>query len=236
MTVFPAVGNLGLNVVSTNLPSGAHAAFRVVQPAELVYDDPNDASVFGADRERAAADGPKLLPPLAHLAPLPSCSATTCPRRRRFRFVRSWAARPGCSHTGFRRKPTGTETTRVSSCGRSRAYVGVVQLTNVGVFAQWFPHSGIVRDQPSLRRLADRARAKVVVYESQLAAKQWPAPEPCATGTADANGAAAARRRGVLALRGDGHDGHRRARTVRRRARRQRLGLGPHVLLERRLR
>ncbi len=67
------------------------------------------------------------------------------------------------------------------------SFLGVVQLTNVGIFAQWFPHGGIVRTN----HLADGspiARAKVEVYESQLGAKQWPQPEPCATGTTDATG------------------------------------------------
>jgi uncharacterized protein YfaS (alpha-2-macroglobulin family) len=186
VTIFPSVSNFGINVVSTNLPSGARAAFRAVQPAELVYVDPNDSSAFGTDQSQSEP-GPKLLPPFAQWRPLPVAqrrdrsTTTVIPIRQRLGGPTGMLAYGILADTN-RYRNDGGQIVRAQP-----SFLGVVQLTNVGIFAQWFPHGGIVRTN-HLSDGSPIAHAKVDVYESQLAAKQWPQPEPCASGTTDANG------------------------------------------------
>lgn len=71
--------------------------------------------------------------------------------------------------------------------GTSPTY-GLVQLTDLGVFAQWFPRSGEV----SVQRLSDGAPvvgARVDVYVSHAYEQRQPgSPSPCASGTTDAAG------------------------------------------------
>ncbi|MBV8580853.1 MAG: alpha-2-macroglobulin family protein [Candidatus Eremiobacteraeota bacterium] len=74
---------------------------------------------------------------------------------------------------------------------RAGAFVaaGVVQLTDLGVFAQFFPDGGVVH----VNRIADgspAAGARVEVYESQVGAASKKEPAACATATTDAQGIA----------------------------------------------
>jgi len=78
---------------------------------------------------------------------------------------------------------------------REPSYYGLIELTNLGVFAQWFPQSGIVR----VEHLSDGLPVKgahVDIYRSNLDAKSRPQPAPCASGTTDQSG--------TLALSGSG--------------------------------
>jgi uncharacterized protein YfaS (alpha-2-macroglobulin family) len=64
---------------------------------------------------------------------------------------------------------------------------GMVELTNLGVFTQWFPESGLIR----VNHLTDGSpvqAATVEIYQSKLQAKSRPEPAPCATGKTDENG------------------------------------------------
>ncbi|MGB2925852.1 MAG: alpha-2-macroglobulin family protein, partial [Limnothrix sp.] len=70
---------------------------------------------------------------------------------------------------------------------RSPTYYGMVQLTNLGIFAQWFPESGVVRVHHLDTGLAVAA-AQVDIYQSQLAQKSRGTPKTCATGKTDAEG------------------------------------------------
>ena len=65
-------------------------------------------------------------------------------------------------------------------------FYGLVQLTNLGVFAQWFPESGIIR----VNHLDDGSPvvANVEIYQSQLNSESQSQPTPCATGKTDKNG------------------------------------------------
>src|SRR3981081_1001027 len=76
--------------------------------------------------------------------------------------------------------------------GKEQPFVaaGVVQLTDLGVFAQWFPDGGSVR----VNRIADgspRPGAQVGVSPSQADADTKANPTACATGTTGASGVAA---------------------------------------------
>ena len=63
----------------------------------------------------------------------------------------------------------------------------MVQLTNLGVFAQWFPDSGMVR----VHHLSDGAvvsDATVEIYQSKLEAKSQVQSQPCAIAQTDSTG------------------------------------------------
>jgi hypothetical protein len=67
---------------------------------------------------------------------------------------------------------------------------GLVQLTDLGVFAQWFPDGGSVR----VHRIADGtpvAGAQVDVYPSQAGSPAKTTPVACASGMTNASGVAA---------------------------------------------
>jgi len=85
---------------------------------------------------------------------------------------------------------------------REPSYYGMVQLTNLGVFAQWFPESGLVRVH-QLSNGAPVANANVQIYKSQLDAKTRSNPSPCATGKTDQGG--------MLTLNGSAFQGCRNA-------------------------
>ena len=55
-------------------------------------------------------------------------------------------------------------------------FYGLVQLTNLGVFAQWFPESGIIR----VNHLDDGSPvvANVEIYQSQLNSESQSQPTP----------------------------------------------------------
>ncbi len=64
---------------------------------------------------------------------------------------------------------------------------GMVQLTNLGVFAQWFPDSGLVRVH-HLDTGAAAPNVSVQIYLSKLGTKSLLPPSPCATGTTNSVG------------------------------------------------
>jgi uncharacterized protein YfaS (alpha-2-macroglobulin family) len=182
-TVFPADQNLQINIVTTNLPEArVRAAYRVVQPTALVYADSVDANASDAN------GGPQLLPPFDSWPASPIvqrknvATTTTVPLRAKLGGPTGMLAYGVSARTNQYKDSSG------SLVWAEPRYAGLVQLTNVGVFAQWFPHRGIVRTN----RLSDGspiAGAKIAIYESRVGAKDRPQPEPCAAGVTNANGA-----------------------------------------------
>jgi uncharacterized protein YfaS (alpha-2-macroglobulin family) len=164
-TIFPADRNLSLNIVSTNIKT-AHAIFKRVVPTDLIANEtPIDPA--GGGLLPAAAEWPTLAlggeANREHTMPIP-----------------------------LREKIGGA--TGVLAYGARAANVsavGLVQLTNLGVFAQYFPASGFVR----VHHLGDGsavAHASVEVYPSMVerdAADRTAAPR-CAQAMTDASGTA----------------------------------------------
>ena len=64
---------------------------------------------------------------------------------------------------------------------------GMVQLTNLGVFSQWFPELGLIRVH-HLSNGSPVKAANVEIYQSKLSEKSRPQPVPCATGKTDEQG------------------------------------------------
>jgi uncharacterized protein YfaS (alpha-2-macroglobulin family) len=180
LNIFPASQNLQLNLSAVNLPDRAYkAAYTVVQPTDLV----------GTDTAYPRRDRPSLLP---DPATWPSFPVTATPNE--ITDITVPLREQLGSNTGLLAYGITARTTTYEEAGQSRwrepDYYGLVQLTNLGVFAQWFPESGLVR----VHHLSDGSvvsGARVSIYRSYLYGDEaLPAgtPSPCATGQTDTTG------------------------------------------------
>ena len=169
--MFVASQNLQLQYSAVNLPGNSYrAAYHPMAPGELVYTDESDISKLLPDPADWAAFGV--------IASANTQTSINVPIRDRLG------------------SPTGLlayGATSGSNTGNS--FSGSVALTNLGVFAQWFPQSANIMVQ----RLSDGAPvagAPVSVYVMHVYDQQPRVsnPQPCATGTTGAGG--------VLALQG----------------------------------
>ncbi|WP_239651465.1 alpha-2-macroglobulin family protein [Neosynechococcus sphagnicola] len=178
LNIFPSGQNLQLQISAVNLPESAYkAAYRVVQPTDLVYVDTASPNGNGND----------LLPNPLTWQRFPLASPSTnqpaeipVPLREKLGVA-----------TGMLAYGVQARTNRYLEDGKEKwrqpDFYGLVQLTNLGVFTQWFPDSGLIR----VHQLSDGAAvagAKVEVYASQLEAKSFPPPQPCAVGQTDPTG------------------------------------------------
>jgi uncharacterized protein YfaS (alpha-2-macroglobulin family) len=171
-SLFPAGRDVRLNVVAVNPPPDVRATFRALGPADVVrYPDPvgepdrGDLLPAAATWPRFDASGPRNVERTIEVP------------------LRAKLGGPGgggalaygvAAHLGAERDFTAA---------------GVVQLTDLGVFAQWFPDGGRV----SVNRIADGtpvADAQVEVYPSQADSKTKSTPVACARATTDAGGSA----------------------------------------------
>lgn len=168
LNIFPAGKDLQLNISAVNLPKPQYkAAYKVVQPTDLVYTA--DAYPRG--------EGNNLLSTPSEWQTFPVSSKKNqtkdivVPLREKLGAATGMLAYGVQARTNPLREPTN---------------YGLVQLTNLGVFTQWFPESGLIR----VHHLDDGSpvAASVEIYESQLEAKSYPEPTPCAIGKTDSNG------------------------------------------------
>ena len=166
---------LQLNISTVNL-SGYQSAFAIVQPTDLVY----------VNSAYPQNNGTDLLPNI-------SAWKTAKVQIKKNQAVESTVPLQTLlgSPTGMLAYGVQARTVQYQEEGKQKwrepNFYGMVQVTNVGVFAQWFPDSGLVR----VHRLSDGvaiADATVQIYKSQLEAKQRSTPTPCATGKTDAAG------------------------------------------------
>ncbi|MDX2242074.1 MAG: alpha-2-macroglobulin family protein, partial [Leptolyngbyaceae cyanobacterium bins.302] len=178
LNIFPSNNDnspLQLNVSTVNL-SQYKSAFVVVQPTDLVYT--NTAYPQG--------NGNDLLPNV-------SSWKTTKVQPRKNEAVETIVPLQKLlgGSTGMLAYGIQGRTVSYQEEGKQKwrepNYYGLVQLTDLGVFAQWFPESGLVRVH-QLSNGAAVANATVQVYKSQLDAKTRSNPSPCATGKTDQAG------------------------------------------------
>ena len=164
-TLIPAGVPVALNFYATNLPQNRYqAAYAVLAPSQLLG----------------------TFDPMSALPPYKSWPARTLPGAGRNvqRIVRvpiasQLGAPYGALAYGFR--------TALDPPDSTPGLTGIVQLTNLGVFSQWFPARGIVLVQ----HLTDGApvrRASVSVYRVDENGKL--APQECAAATTNAAGEA----------------------------------------------
>ena len=175
LNIFPTGKNLQLNLSTVNL-SNYKAAFAVVKPTDLVYTDsaqPND-------------NGAKLLP-----SPSAWKSATVSGQKNHsvettVPLQKQLGGATGMLAYGVQARTNEYQDGKQKKWREPTTY-GLVQLTNLGVFAQWFPASGMVR----VSHLSDGAavaNAAVQIYQSRLEDKTQPAPSACAIGKTDKTG------------------------------------------------
>ena len=180
LNIFPASQNLQLTLSAVNLPDGSYrAAFQMVQPTDLV----------ATDTAYPRSDRPNLLPDQSTWQSVPvdaeknEIADIAIPLREKLGGA-----------TGMVAYGITARTTTYEDSGEQRwrepDYYGLVQLTNLGVFAQWFPESGLVR----VHHLSDGSvvpGAPVSIYRSYLYGEDSPPPgpaQPCATGQTDGSG------------------------------------------------
>lgn len=184
--IFPAGQNLQLHIESTNLPDDALRA---------IYLDIYPEDVLDTFRQGQAIDGYHLLPASRHrqnaLEEWPTYAIADAQRNRTSDTV--------ISVKDYLKQPTGMMAYGVAA--RTHADVnsgkwlgprqfGLIQLTNIGLFAQVFPDSGIVR----AHHIADGsaiANASVELYASPVPETNPATLAPCFVGETDATGAIA---------------------------------------------
>jgi alpha-2-macroglobulin len=178
LRIFPAGTNLPLNFSAVNLPDATYqAAYRVLKPTDLIYSNENTYSKNGI---------PGLLP-----------EAKTW---KRFRLPNPTLNKIQNVALPLREK-LGGATGMVAYGIKARTYqyrvnmqeewqeptfFGLVQFTNLGVFAQRFPQGGLVR----VHHLDDGSAvqgATVEVYPD-LVGETRKGDRPCATGITDRTG------------------------------------------------
>ncbi|WP_392407777.1 MG2 domain-containing protein [Chlorogloeopsis fritschii] len=177
LNIFPAGKDLQLNISTVNLPEGRYqAAYRVVQPTDLVYF--NSAYPKG--------NGNDLLPKSSEWQ-----SFKVAAKKNQSVEVNVPLREKLNSPIGMLAYGVQARTNKYQENGkelwREPITYGMVQLTNLGVFAQWFPNSGLIR----VHHLADGSPVKaanIEIYESKLEAKSRPQPIPCTSGKTDENG------------------------------------------------
>lgn len=172
--IFPTGKNLQLNLSTVNL-SSYKSAFAVVRPTDLVY---NEGATPG--------EGGGLLPDSSAWR-----STSINYKKNQSTDVTVPLQKQLGGPTGMLAYGVQARTNQYAEGNQKRwrepTLYGAVQLTNLGVFAQWFPESGLVR----VHHLSDGAavaNATVQLYLSKLDAKSRPAPTPCATGKTDKTG------------------------------------------------
>lgn len=177
LNIFPAGKNLQLEISSVNLPEASYkAAYQVVKPTDLVYVDSADPNAEGGGLLTKPGEWQTIKLPKSSKNQL---QTLTVPIQQKLGTT-----------TGMLAYGMQAKTHLYQADGKQQwhrpTYHGLIQLTNLGVFAQWFPASGLVR----VHHLSDGSPviARVEVYQSKLGAKSRPEPQPCASGTTDSKG------------------------------------------------
>jgi alpha-2-macroglobulin len=169
--LFPASRDVRLNVVAVNAPHDVRAVFRALRPADVVlYPD------LSGESERGS-----MLPASANWPPFDVRAAHNVERTVEVPLRAKLGAPAGVLGYGV-----------AATYGKDSTFAsfGVVQITDLGAFAQWFPDSGSVR----VHRIADGtpvAGASVEVFSSQADAESKSTPVACAAATTDTTGVAA---------------------------------------------
>ncbi|HEY9612947.1 Ig-like domain-containing protein, partial [Allocoleopsis sp.] len=177
LNIFPSNQNLQLNISTVNLPESQYkAAYRPLTPTDLIYTD----SAYPKGNSNDLLPPPDKWSSFKVSGKKNQSTELTVPLREKLG-----------GDTGMLAYGIQARTNRYQDNGqlkwREPTFYGLVELTNLGVFAQWFPESGLVR----VHHLSDGspvAAATVEIYESQLEAKS-PSPSVlCATGKTDPTG------------------------------------------------
>ncbi|MBV9439415.1 MAG: alpha-2-macroglobulin family protein, partial [Candidatus Eremiobacteraeota bacterium] len=171
LNLFASSRDVRLNVYAVNAPAGVRAIFRPLTPADVVL----HPDVSGAPDRGDVLPPPSSWPAFDVRGPRNVERTIEVPLRERLR------APAGVLAYGLGAQLRRGEDPFVAA--------GVVQLTDLGTFVQWFPDGGSVR----VHRIADGtpvAGAQVEVYPSQAQSEAKTAPVRCATATTGTDGVA----------------------------------------------
>ncbi|MBV5261251.1 alpha-2-macroglobulin family protein [Synechococcus moorigangaii CMS01] len=178
LNIFPAGTDLNLDIETINLPdSKFQMGHRVVQPTDLVY----------AETAYPQNNSTDLVPPesswetITVKQPKNQLVKTPLPIREKL------GGNTGLLAYGITAKTNTYKDQNNQTQWSTPQYYGLVQLTNLGVFAQWFPESGLVRVHHLDTGEAVR-NAQIEIYQSQLDQKTKGTPQACFTGQTDAGG------------------------------------------------
>ncbi|MCM1983510.1 alpha-2-macroglobulin family protein [Lyngbya confervoides] len=176
LNIFPAGSDLQLNISAINLPQASYeSAYRVVQPTDLIYTD----TAYPSNREI------DLLPPAETWETTPLQSPKNQTVILSVPLAEKLGGQSGMLAYGIQAR---TLRDQKAQGGNEPTYYGMVQLTNLGVFAQWFPQSGMVRVH-HLRDGSAAGNVAVEIYQSRLEESPTPGKNrPCAQGKTDAQG------------------------------------------------
>ena len=180
LNIFPSETDLQLNISTVNLPDSQYqAAYKIIQPEDLVYID--SAYPSGQDKD--------LLPNSKNWLTFSTKGKKNEVYDNVIPLKEKLENNTGMLAYGVKAKTNSYEE-KGETLWREPEYYGLVQLTNLGVFAQWFPESGFVK----VHHLSDGSavnNARVEIYESKLENKgdKYP-PKPCAITQTDATGTA----------------------------------------------
>ncbi|WP_353932737.1 alpha-2-macroglobulin [Okeanomitos corallinicola TIOX110] len=173
LNIFPKNQELQLNITAVNLPESKYQAdYNVVKPTDLVYtNDAND-----------------LLPQPDKWQSFKVSGKQNQPINISVKLKDKLTNNQGMLAYGVQAK-TNKYLENNQSYWREPTTYGMVQLTNLGVFSQWFPESGFVR----VHHLDDGSpvkAAEIEIYQSKLYQNQKsrPQPVPCTTGKTDDSG------------------------------------------------
>ena len=177
LNIFPAQQNLELNISTVNLPESQYkATYKVVQPTDLVYAD----NAYPRGESTDLLSSPNTWQTFPVSGNQNQTETITVPLREKLG-----------KNTGLLAYGVSAKTNLYVMDGkeewREPTFYGMVQLTNLGVFSQWFPEMGLIH----VNHLSDGAvvpGANVQVYQSQTDSKTRGNPTPCATGTTDNSG------------------------------------------------
>ncbi|QLE59178.1 alpha-2-macroglobulin [Nostoc sp. TCL26-01] len=175
--IFPSGQNLQLNINTVNLPESQYkAAYRVVQPTDLVY--ARGAYPQGNDHDLLAK--PSQWQSFKVSGKKNQQVDITVPLREKL------GAATGMLAYGVQAR-TNKYQENGKELWREATTYGLVELTNLGVFSQWFPDAGLIR----VHHLNDGSPVKgasMEIYQLKLDAKYRDQVTACATGKTDNDG------------------------------------------------
>ncbi|KHG40483.1 MAG: alpha-2-macroglobulin family protein [Aphanizomenon flos-aquae KM1D3_PB] len=171
LNIFPTDKDLQINIDTINLPESKYqAAYRIVKPTDLVYTNTANDLLPEPSKWQDFKIRGKQNQSLTINVPLKE----------------KLGNRQGMLAYGVQARTHKYQEDGKQLWKEPTTY-GMVQLTNLGVFSQWFPESGLIR----VHHLSDGSPVKAVnieIYQSKLAEKSRPQPVPCATGKTDEKG------------------------------------------------
>lgn len=182
LTIFPRSlvndQDIALNVSAINLPNNQYqAVFKPLQPQDLI----------NLDTDYPGNHWEKVLPNVSEWKTVSIDNATFNQTAYNEIPIRETLG----SETGVLAYGIRARTYQYEQEGEWRwqepSFYGLVELTNLGVFAQWFPKSGMVRVN-HLDNGYPVGGAAVSLYVSDPGSAPIGNPTPCATGTTDATG------------------------------------------------